>query len=100
MNCTAPEMIPDLSLQSSFVLFFFVFVFFVFNESATEGYIDRGRHHKSDWKTKAGGASKDGGGDKRESFLGRRKIYWGSFRSRYIISQAVQLFLPSVFISQ
>ena len=94
MNCTAPEMIPTLACRVVFFLLPF------FNESATKGYIDRGRHHKSDWKTKGGGASKDGGGDKRESFRGRRKINWGSFRSRYMISEAAQLYLPSVFISQ
>ena len=92
MNCTAPEMIPTLACRVVF--------FFFFNESAAKGYIDNGRHHKSDWKTKGGGASKDGGGDKRESFRGGRKTNWGSFRSQYIISEAVQLYLPSVFISQ
>ena len=33
--------------------------FFFFNESTTYSYIDRSRHHKSNWKTKVGGSGKE-----------------------------------------
>ena len=114
MNCTAPEMIPTLACRVRVQLFFillllllllifFFFFFFFFNESATKRYIDRGRHRKSDWKTKGGGAGTDEGwGEKGNHFGVEAEKKMGSFRSssRYLISQAVQSYLPSVFISQ
>ena len=71
MNFYSPRNDPDLNLQYRrffFVDFFFLFcfvLFFFFNESATKAYIDRGRHHKSDWKTKRGGAGTDEGWEKK-----------------------------------
>ena len=42
---------------------------FCFNESGTQKYIDYGHYHKSNWKTKGGGAGTDEGwGEKRNHF--------------------------------
>ena len=75
MNCTAPEMIPTLAYALNYffilllLLLLLLLLFFFFNESATKRYIDRGRHRKSDWKTKGGGAGTDEGwGEKGNHF--------------------------------
>ena len=52
MNFTAPEMIPTLARRGIF--------FFFFNESATKGYIDRGRHHKATGQLREEGRARTG----------------------------------------
>ena len=74
MNFYSPRNDPYLNLQyRRFFCRFFLFVLFCFvcffNESATKGYIDRGRHHKSDWKTKRGGAGTDEGWEKKKGII-------------------------------
>ena len=53
MNFTAPEMIPTLARRG-------IFFFFFFNESATKGYIDRGRYRKATGQLREEGRARTG----------------------------------------